>query len=171
MKATRVLTAQHRTIESLFSDLAQDKRSGARMRVLSRLAEELIAHMAGEESVLYPAARQLLGERVDLVRARGEHLDVRVQLRRVLATNATDPQLEAKIDQLREMVLNHQREEESGLFAQVVEAMTDAELEVLGRELLASRPPIWIVTSDAQHAQVRERFGRMTLPIPPAGEV
>ena len=47
MKATRILIAQHRAIEALFEELARETRRTSRARAASRLAEELIAHMAG----------------------------------------------------------------------------------------------------------------------------
>jgi hemerythrin superfamily protein len=168
MKATEVLRAQHRTVNALFDDLAGEKRPEGRARALSRLSEELIAHMAGEEAVFYPAMRRKLGLQVVIDESSEEHLLVRAQLRRVLATETSDEAIDAKIDVLRQLVQKHDREEEEDLFLRVERALTDAELEVLGQEILNSRPPVWIVTTDKKPPSQRGWRGRMTLAIPPA---
>jgi hypothetical protein len=109
MNATRVLVAQHQAIAALFDDVAQETRDHAKARAVARIAEELIAHMAGEEE-------QVLLPRVE----------------RALCADA---------------------------------------LEQLGAEVLASRPPIWIVTTEGHpmpHAEEALRLNaRVSLPIPP----
>jgi hypothetical protein len=94
---------------------------------------------------------------------------VRVQLRRVLETDIADAALASKIDVLRQLVAKHQSEEEEDLFVRVERAFGDAELEVLGEEILNSRPPVWIVTTDATAIPraFRRWRSRVTLAMPP----
>ena len=165
MKATRILIAQHRAIESLFEELARETRRAARARAASRLAEELIAHMAGEEAIFYPAVRRALGGG-DLRSwevppnpsdgtAEGEpavdpHFMLRVQLRRVLATRVQEPAFEPRCEALRLLFAHHVEAEERALFPRVEAALADSQLETLGADVLGSRPPIWIVTTEAR---------------------
>jgi len=97
MNATRTLIAQHRAIQSLFDELAGETRRPARTRAASRLTEELIAHMAGEEAVFYPAARRVLGRLAGGLPV-DEHFMLRAQLRRVLATDLDGPAFEEPVD-------------------------------------------------------------------------
>jgi hypothetical protein len=167
MKVTRILVAQHRAIEALFDELAGETRRPARARTLSRLTEELIAHMAGEEAIFYPAATRVLGSSnvpgnrswrpgPSLVGVGGvdEHFMLRAQLRRVLATNVHGPAFQPRIEALRLLFGHHAQAEENDLFPQVDAALTEPQLEALGAEVLGSRPPVWAVTTEG-HALIR----------------
>jgi hemerythrin superfamily protein len=148
MNAMRVLISQHRAIEALFDELAAEPRRHARARAVSRLTEELIAHMTAEEAIFYPAARQALGD----VRRAGdgidEHYMLRAQLRRVLATNVTSPAFQPRFEALRLLFGHHVQAEETELFPRMQAALGPAQLERLGVEVLDSRPPIWLVTTE-----------------------
>jgi hemerythrin superfamily protein len=144
MKATRVLSSQHRAIEALFEELSHETRRHARVRAASRLAEELIAHMAAEEAVFHPAARRALGITID------EHFMLRAQLRRVLATSVHEPAFKPRLEGLRLIFDHYTKNEETDLFPRVEEALGPERLEALGDEILASRPPVWMVTTDAE---------------------
>jgi hemerythrin-like domain-containing protein len=165
MKATRILIAQHRAIEALFEELARETRRTARARAASHLAEELIAHMAGEEAIFYPAVRRVLREDLrswespestpsDGARAAEPAIDthfmLRVQLRRVLATRVQEPAFEPRCDALRLLFEQHVEAEETALFPRVEAALADSQLETLGADVLGSRPPIWVVTTEAR---------------------
>jgi hemerythrin superfamily protein len=157
MKATRILVAQHRAIEALFEELAGETRRHARARMASRLAEELIAHMAGEEAIFFPAVKRELGDsRVsgDIGGPDNEHFMLRAQLRRVLATNVHGPAFQPRFEALRLLFEHHVQAEETELFPRVESALTEAQLERLGAEVLGARPPIWVVTTEG-HALVR----------------
>lgn len=169
MDATRALAVQHRTIEALFDDVAHETRRRGRSTAVSRLAEELIAHLAAEETVFYPAVRRALDEDdEESDQIRDEHLSMRTELRRVLATNVGDASFVARIDALRGFFARHVRDEEAELFPRVVSAVSEARREALGAEILASRPPVWIVTIEGRPSARRDedwaRRGRVCLP-------
>jgi hypothetical protein len=162
MKATRILIAQHRAIEVLFEELAKESRRQARARAASRLTEEIIAHMAGEEAIFYPAVKRVLGKafgpQVRPARSAGAiddsaadpHFMLRVQLRRVLATRVQDAGFEPRAEALRLLFAHHVEVEEIALFPRVEEALGDSQLETLGADVLGSRPPIWLVTTEGR---------------------
>ncbi len=171
MNATHVLAAQHQAIAVLFESVEREAEPRERGRAVGRLAEELIAHMAGEETVFYPALRRILeSEKQAVARACDEHVLLKVELRHVLARNLDDPTFEQGIVALRTMFERHVREEEASLFPRVERALADVDHEVLGAEIVASRPPIWMVTTERTpphrvggHSRLR---GHVTLPIP-----
>jgi iron-sulfur cluster repair protein YtfE (RIC family) len=164
MKATRILIAQHRAIEALFVELTRETGRQARARAASRLTEEIIAHMAGEEAIFYPAAQRVLGKSFGPQEsaththasaaldssAADPHFMLRVQLRRVLATHVQDPAFEPRSEALRLLFAHHVEVEETVLFPQVEEALADSQLETLGGDVLGSRPPIWLVTTEGR---------------------
>jgi hemerythrin superfamily protein len=151
MDATLALVAQHRAIEALFQEVAHERRRRARSSLVSRLAEELIAHLAAEEAVFYPAVRRAL-DRLPDDHDRGcdEHLLLRIELRGVLKTSAGDPSFGERIATLRALFADHVHDEETDLFPRVMRAVPEAEREALGAEILASRPHVWIVTTEGK---------------------
>jgi Hemerythrin HHE cation binding domain len=168
MKATRILIAQHRAIEALFEELACETGRHARARAASQLAEELIAHMAGEEAIFYPAVRRMIGDAVGTWEtpnaaplegspvegsSMDPHVMLRAQLRRVLATRVQEPAFEPRSEALRLLFARHVEVEETGIFPRVEAALDDSQLEALGADVLGSRPPIWVVTTEA-HALI-----------------
>lgn len=174
MNATGVLAAQHRAIEALFEEVEHEPRRHARARHVSRIAEELIAHMAGEEAVFYPALQRVVGgEGAEVEGAREEHVELRVQLRRLLGTRANEEGFLDRVRELRELFARHVEEEESRLFPALERALSPSEHAVLGEEVLASRPPIWIVTTErSAHAHADDPLlrPRVSLPVPPAND-
>ena len=143
MNATRILIAQHRAIESLFAEVDRETRPQARARAASRLTEELIAHMTGEEAIFYPAARRALDDRgID------DHFMLRAQLRRFLATNVREPSFQPRFEALRLLFSHHVQEEESELFPRVAAVLAAPQLDALGAEVVGARPPIWVVTTE-----------------------
>lgn len=182
MNATEILVAQHRAIEALFDEVEAETGRHARARHVSRVAEELIAHMAGEEAVFYPALRRVVTDRPVVTsdddessvdEASEEHVRLRVELRRVLSTRANDEAFVERVRVLRGLFQRHVREEESRLFPRVEEALSPSDHAVLGEEILASRPPIWIVTTERSphmHADNPLLRSRVSLPIPAPNE-
>jgi hemerythrin superfamily protein len=175
MYATHVLGAQHQAIAELFERAQTEVEPRARARAVGRLAEELIAHMAGEETVFYPALGRILGRGDESVAAaRDGHVRLKVELRRALASNPEDEAFAERVAALQRMFERHVREEETRLFPRVDRALGDVDHEVLGAEILASRPPIWMVTTERtlpRRRGIRTRVrSRVTLPIPAAGD-
>ncbi|HEX4447945.1 MAG TPA: hemerythrin domain-containing protein [Polyangiaceae bacterium] len=163
MNATRILISQHRAIEALFVEVARETRPQARARAASRLTEELIAHMAGEEAIFYPAARRALGR----LAANGEggiddHFMLRAQLRRFLATNVREPSFQPRFEALRLLFTRHVQDEESELFPRVEATLARAQLDALGARVLGARPPIWLVSGD-QDTVIYPDMGSLSL--------
>jgi hemerythrin superfamily protein len=174
MSATRVLAEQHRVIQQLFERLIRGARGSAktRGRRIAHLAEELIAHMAGEEAVFYPAVRRAFGARDAEEYLRDEHLKLRVQLRRVLETDVGAEPIGERLETLRQMFDRHVEREEADLFPRVEAVLGRLEIEALGAEVVASRPCVWLVMREGQALQrpgdPRVLRSRVSIPIPPS---
>jgi hemerythrin-like domain-containing protein len=174
MSAIRVLVAQHRAIQQLFEALTSGARANAKVRgrKLSQLAEELIAHLAAEDAVFYPAARRAFGATEAEESLRDEHLGLRVQLRRVLETKVGSEPFGERLETLRAMFDRHVESEEAELFPRVEAALGRIEIEALGAEVVASRPCVWVVMKEGQAERrpgdPRVLRSRVSLPIPPS---
>lgn len=130
MKATKLLESQHREVERIFKTIESGK--GDPSELLEQLADALVAHMAIEQQLFYPAAQSADADLI--LEAFEEHAMAEVGLKRLLAADPFDPSFKAKVSVLKEMIQHHVQEEEKELFPKV-EKKLGAQLEKLGEEM------------------------------------
>lgn len=132
--AISLLLSQHRQVEQLLEELAQQSPKSAEFRrTFEELADALAIHSEIEEKIFYPSVKtdkteDLLEESVD------EHLEVK----RVLATmmeTAPDGDILAELEELGGLTEEHLIEEEHELFPKVRKQMSRDELRQLGARM------------------------------------
>jgi hemerythrin superfamily protein len=134
MKATTLLERQHRKVEAIFKKLESGKSDASPL--LTELANDLVAHLAIEQTIFYPAVRSV---KEDLIlEAYEEHAIAELALKRLLATKPEDMTFKAKVTTLKELILHHVKEEEEELFPRVERALGDEKLDALGKEMKAA---------------------------------
>jgi hemerythrin superfamily protein len=131
--ATDLLVHQHRLVEELFERLESSKKGFD--GTLRALADDLIAHISIEEQLFYPAVRKVNPDLI--LEGLEEHAMGRFALRRLLGTRASDKQLKARLEALKELMTSHHHEEEHDLFPAVRRLMSDVALEKLGAKMQA----------------------------------
>ncbi|MGA7122730.1 MAG: hemerythrin domain-containing protein [Polyangiaceae bacterium] len=125
MKATTLLERQHRNLQQLCEAVERGSAS-VRHSLLPQLAGDLVAHIAVEDQVFYPAACDALHEEACARCGRSRHAQVRKSLERALEAGVDGEDFVRAIGELREVVELHAEEEEELLFPRVDRAM-DAE--------------------------------------------
>lgn len=145
MSVTRVLAEQHRAIARLFFAVSREADRDEREQLTSRLAEELIAHMAVEARVFRPAVEELLGEPPQDV-----HAAIRAELRRLLETDPADPAFPERVHTARTRFEEHVWDEEGSLFPRLERSVPQERLDALAAEIAKSRPPVWIVAPEGR---------------------
>jgi hemerythrin superfamily protein len=132
MRVTDLIRDDHQTVHRLFFELEQTPPANgdARQEILDRIAEELEVHAQAEEAVFYPAVRAI-SRRIDDAEAGHAHL--RSVMGSVEGLDPSSEEFVLKARQLKQVVLNHAAEEESGIFMDA-ERLGAEELERLGRE-------------------------------------
>jgi hemerythrin-like domain-containing protein len=138
MKATDLLKNQHREVEDLLQrlEMAEDERERSTLR--EELANALTSHNAIEEEIFYPAMMQALGPSGRVREAFEEHTVADFALYRLLQTNPQDETFSAKLQVLKELVMNHVEEEEGELLPQAEGEMDRERLDELGTRLEAA---------------------------------
>jgi iron-sulfur cluster repair protein YtfE (RIC family) len=131
MKATALLKKQHRKVEAMFATL--EKGKGDVAAVLAQLANDLAAHMAIEQTIFYPAVREIDAEMVG--ESYQEHAVAELALKRLLETTPDDPTFAPKVIALKELIEHHVEEEEEDLFPTVEEEMEGDALDTLGTRM------------------------------------
>jgi hemerythrin-like domain-containing protein len=131
MKATDLLTSQHREVEQLFARI--EKSRGDRLELLRELSSKLAAHMRIEEELFYPRAREMLEDKV--LESLEEHTLGAFALKRLAEVGIDHESFDAKLKALKELIEHHVEEEEKEMFPRISRAMGNEDLAELGVEL------------------------------------
>lgn len=131
-----VLLEQHARIRGLFTEV-DNSRGEARQTAFDRLRRLLAVHEAGEEAVLRPVSRSLLGK--ELTSARNQEEREAAQTLTALETLDVDSRdFTALLGRLEMDIATHAALEESEEFPAVLSHCSADEQEKLGRRLLAA---------------------------------
>lgn len=133
MDAIELLERQHREIEKLFRR-AEKAESEQKADLVEELADLLAIHATLEEKIFYPGAVGARTEEV-LRAAVEEHLAAKRVCADLLECDVDDPQYDAKISVLHELIRHHVEEERNELFPQVKKAFSAEMLEAFGDEM------------------------------------
>ncbi len=131
MKATTLLTRQHRKVEAIFKKLENGR--GDPMPLLQELSNDLAAHMAIEQEILYPAVKAIDEDLV--LEAFEEHSLAELALKRLLATDPEDASFQARVVATKELIEHHVEEEEEELFPKVEKKLGEERLLELGKAM------------------------------------
>lgn len=131
MKATSLLEKQHNQVKAIFKRL--EGLHGDPARLLEELANSLVAHMAIEQDIFYPATHE--ADESLTLESFEEHAVAQLELKRLLATGPEDPMFLAKVTTLKELIEHHVKEEEESLFPKVEKMLDPTELEVMGKRM------------------------------------
>jgi hemerythrin superfamily protein len=111
MLVTDVIARDHRSVQALFFEI--ETAGEPRRELLDRLVQELDVHARAEEAVFYPAVREV-SRRID--DAESGHEYVRQQIAALQAQSPDSGEFLSALRQLKQTVLAHAMEEESGIF-------------------------------------------------------
>ncbi|MEY2450899.1 MAG: hypothetical protein QOD92_473 [Acidimicrobiaceae bacterium] len=114
MDPTKLLEADHRTVEALF-DQIQSAEGDARTPLIDELATSLRGHMELEEQVLYPAMEPVTGAEA-VEEANTEHELARKTLAEMLNLAPDKPGFEAALESVKAGIEHHVEEEENEVF-------------------------------------------------------
>jgi hemerythrin superfamily protein len=148
---TEILTADHREVEALFTELETliETRSGTDDQLRKDLAEqvviELVRHAVAEEVVVYPAVEDKVSA-AEAERAKREHAEAEETMKRLEALDPDDDAFAEELRRLMREIRAHVVEEEGEMFPRMREVLTPEELTQLGgrveaiKKLAPTRP-------------------------------
>jgi hypothetical protein len=138
VKATTLLERQHRDLEQL-CEVVEGGSASVRASLLPQLAGDLAAHIAVEEQLLYPAARDALRD-ADVLGGvdGGSALHARAirALDRALDAAVDGEEFTSAIEELRATVAKHAREEER-IFRRLEGTLEPAAMRELGASMMS----------------------------------
>lgn len=114
MDVTRILEADHRTVEELFTKIERAEGDD-RLPLIEELATNLAAHMELEEQVVYPAMQPVTGKE-DVQEGNTEHDLARKALADLQELAPDEPGFGAALDVCKAGVDHHVKDEEDEMF-------------------------------------------------------
>jgi hemerythrin superfamily protein len=117
MDVTKILEADHRMVEALFSKIEKAK-GDERTPLIEELATSLRGHMELEERVVYPAMKPVTGEE-PVQEGIKEHELARSSLEEMVALAPDEPGFGAALEAVKAGIEHHVEEEEGEVFPQL----------------------------------------------------
>jgi hemerythrin-like domain-containing protein len=134
MKATELLTNQHREVSRLFKAIESAEEKAKKRQLFMELASKLVAHDGIERDIFYPACEEAMGMNDLLGEALVEHGMIEFAVYQATeAMEAEDFDFKCKV--LSEMVEHHVEEEEKEFFPRVEKELGEDSLNLLGEEM------------------------------------
>ncbi|MCJ1676443.1 hemerythrin domain-containing protein [Streptomyces sp. APSN-46.1] len=141
------LTADHREVDEMFSDVEHTTPADERQTAAERLTIELVRHSVAEEEHLYPAIREHLPDG-DLIADKeiADHARIEKLLKDLEGLDAAGPEFDRIIAVMKDEVSAHVRDEEGTLFPRLRQACPQETLDELGdkvrraKKLAPTRP-------------------------------
>lgn len=142
MKATELLKRQHREVKGLFRETKKSSGAKARRSGMEKIASNLLAHMAIEEDIFYPAVEEIGTKKTEelVPEAYEEHHVAKLVLAELPKVDPDDERFEAKMTVLEELIEHHVEEEEKEMF-KIAEKLGAERLTDLGAEMEAAFEP------------------------------
>ena len=137
MNAIALLEEQHAEAIALMDQLKESKPGATRQRTMKKLDAALVAHMAIEEEIFYPAMAGASAEGEPIAEAFEEHVIARVALKRCSDVVEEAELFGVRVGVLKELIEHHVKEERGELFPAAQKTLGRERLAELGVEMKA----------------------------------
>ncbi len=135
MKATTLLQRQHRNLQQLCETVERGSVN-IRESLLPQLAGDLVAHMAVEGQIFFPAVSLALRDKTWERAGRARHAEARHAMDRALEAELDGEPFTLAIRELQKLLELHAVEEEQLLFPRVERAIPDPGLRELAHRMM-----------------------------------
>lgn len=141
MNIQDVIRMDHQKVNVLFTEIEQSKDPKKMQEYFGQIYKDLTAHAEAEEQVVYPAVRSFYGES-DTQELYDEQAEMKVLLDRIKASSPSSSEFKNGIQQLKDIVMDHVRQEESTMFAAIRNNCSSEQSERLATEFKAAKDKI-----------------------------
>ncbi|WP_350282649.1 hemerythrin domain-containing protein [Nitrosomonas sp.] len=125
----KLLKADHEKVKKLFEefkDLIEKGNSKSKKeKIVKEICEELTLHALVEESIVYPAARDVIEDQILMDEADVEHAGVKELISQLQSMTPEDSHYDAKVIVLSEYVEHHVKEEEKTILPKLAKSEID----------------------------------------------
>jgi hemerythrin superfamily protein len=136
MNIQDVIRMDHNKVNMLFMEIAATDSPEKINEYFGQIYKDLNAHSIAEEQVVYPAVRPFYGDTQELY---DEQADMKRIMEELKASSPSDAGFKPKVEQLREIVMDHVRQEESTMFAAIRDNCSSEQQEQMATEFKAAK--------------------------------
>ena len=138
MNVQDVIRMDHQKTNVLFTELNQSNDPQKIQEYFGQLYKDLTVHAKAEEQVVYPAIRSFYGDH-DTQELYDEQAQMTVLLDEIKSMNPADSQFKTKVNQLKDIVMDHVRQEESTMFAAIRNNCSSDQTEQMATQFKAAK--------------------------------
>jgi hemerythrin superfamily protein len=150
MDAISLLKADHKKVEGLFKQVAElgDRAHQSRAKLFEKIDQELTVHAKIEETIFYPALKAKTKRNTEpsdeVFEAYEEHANVKAMIGKLEGLAPSDETYNAKLQVLMELVKHHVKEEETEMFKQARQLLSESDLKKLGEQMIEAKSKIGV---------------------------
>ncbi|MBD3882050.1 hemerythrin domain-containing protein [Phormidium tenue FACHB-886] len=138
MNIQDVIRMDHQKVNVLFAEIAQSNDPQKIQEYFGQLYKDLTVHAQAEEQVVYPTVRSFYGEG-DVQELYDEQAQMKVMLDQIKALPPGSEQFKQQVNQLKDIVMDHVRQEESTMFAAIRDNCSSQQSERIATEFKATK--------------------------------
>jgi len=138
MNIQDVIRMDHNKANMLFAQIDNSSDPNKIQEYFGQLYKDLTVHAEAEEQVVYPAVRSFYGEdnTKELYDEQGE---MKTLLQSIRSMNPASSEFKAQVNRLKDIVMDHVRQEESTMFAAINNNCSDEQKERLATDFKAAK--------------------------------
>jgi hemerythrin superfamily protein len=118
MNIQDVIRMDHQKVNVLIAEIEQSDDPNKIQEYFGQLYMDLSVHSEAEEQIVYPAVRPFYGD-TDTQELYDEQAELKIVLSEMKSLSPTSSEFKAKLEQVKQMVGDHTRQEESTMFAAI----------------------------------------------------
>lgn len=138
MNIQDVIRMDHQKARTLFTEIEQSDDLQKIQEYFGQLYKDLSVHAEAEEQVVYPAVRPFYGEE-DTQELFDEQAQMKTLLEQIKSSDPASSQFKDLVKQLKDIVLDHVRQEESTMFAAIRNNCSSEQSEQMATEFKAAK--------------------------------
>jgi hemerythrin superfamily protein len=118
MNIQDVIRMDHQKVNVLFGQIAATDDPQKIQEYFGQIYKDLTVHAEAEEQVVYPMVRPFYGEN-DTQELYDEQAEMKVLLDSIKSMSPSSPEFKQQVNRLKDIVMDHVRQEESTMFAAI----------------------------------------------------
>ncbi|MBW4469929.1 MAG: hemerythrin domain-containing protein [Stenomitos rutilans HA7619-LM2] len=138
MNVQDVIRMDHQKVNALFVEINNSNDSQKIQEYFGQIYKDLIVHAKAEEQVVYPAVRPFYGDD-NTQELYDEQAEMATLLNEIKSIDPANAEFKTKVNQLKDIVMDHVRQEESTMFAAIRNNCSSEQSEQLASQFKAAK--------------------------------
>lgn len=138
MNIQDVIRMDHQKVNLLFGQIAATDDPQKIQEYFGQIYKDLTVHSEAEEQVVYPAVRPFYGEH-DTQELYDEQAEMKVLMEQIKSMSPSSPEFKQQVNRLKDIVMDHVRQEESTMFSAIRNNCSDQQKEQLATQFKATK--------------------------------